>query len=104
MLLGLFSIMFFPCVIVAFWRSRPRVALILAGVVLLLPVVISGLLKTYQAAMMFPNSHSVIAVGVSDTINLSLKILFVGLPFLFIFQYAIRKLFPSKQTPPDTFD
>lgn len=96
-LIGLAAILFIPCLIITFWRSRPRLAMVTACVISFLFLALPGIIKTYQAMTIFGSANAqMIAGGISETIISASLAMVIYVPILFLFRWIIRKFFPGK--------
>lgn len=104
-LIGLAAILFIPCLIITFWRSRPRLAMFTACLVLFLTFALSGIIQTSQAETTFGNGASeMIAGAISEAIISAVLAMVIFVPILFLFRWIIRKIFPDKVKMKNVFE
>lgn len=88
--------------IVGFWRKRPILAFILAALILVLPIPILGMIKTFQAMMIYgAGDPQLMASGISQAMMSTSFTVPIGLPLLALFQWGVRHLAKSNATRAD---
>lgn len=91
-LIGLFVILFIPCLIVALWKARPVRALTVATLVMLLTIVAPSIIKTLQAMMIYGEGDpQLMAGGISEAIVNALILMIFCVPLLALFQWLILR-------------
>lgn len=90
------------CLIVGLWRKHPVWAFIIAGLILVLPIPIIGMIKTFQAMMIYGTGDpQLMAGGISEAMMSTFLTVPIGLPLLALFQWSIRRLIRKKDSRVD---
>ena len=107
LLLGICIILFIPSLIVILWKRRPIWAFFLASVFLYLTLTAPGIIKTYQAMLIYGTGDpELMAGGISSAFVEALFGLPIFLPLLVLIQWVTRRRHKRKsqgKTPADTF-
>jgi O-antigen ligase len=102
LLIGIVIGLFIPFLIVGFWRRRPVWAFIVASIVFLISSIAPGIIKTFQAMMVYgAGDPELMAGGISESIVSAMLSLFVALPVLFVFQWLVRRHFKKRLAQED---
>jgi len=81
-----------PILIVIRWRKRPVAAFIIASIILYLSLILPGLIKTFQAMMIYGvGDPELMAGGISQALMTSFLGLPILLPVLAIVQWISRR-------------
>ena len=86
------SLLFTPFFIVGLWRRRPVWAFILATLVIFVTLFGAGVIKTYQAMMIYGEADpQLMAGGISQSFVGTILRLIIYLPLLWLFQWFVRR-------------
>ena len=102
--IGRIHILILPCLIVAIWRARPRLAMLIASLILSALVIIPPVIRTYQAMVILGRDGQAMTTGMIDAFLHSVFSLLFFLPALFLFRWIIRKIFPNRRETREVFD
>lgn len=95
--IGLGVILFIPCLLVAFWRSRPGLAMFISAVYIFLLLALPRTIIAYRALQKFDSvSAERVVFAFSPTITNGIIGLIIFMPLLHLFRWLIRKIFPDK--------
>lgn len=101
----LLSALFIPFLIVGFWRKRPVLAFILATLIMIPMTLAPGLIKTFQAMMIYGTGDpQLMAGGISEALVGMMLTLPIALPLLAVFQWAVRRHYKKKASRADAND
>lgn len=98
----LVAVLFIPGLIVFFWHRRPVLSLIVAALVLLLTAASPGLIKTFQAMMIYGEGDpQLMAGGISEALVGAALSMVIFFPLLLLVQWLSRRRFKPKLTKKD---
>ena len=90
-LIGLALTLFIPFLIVGLWRSRPFAALTAAALFLFVVPSATGIIKTYQAKMIYGAADSaLVSSGINEALLTGFGVLIFCLPIVAVFQWVLR--------------
>ena len=98
----LLIVMLPSALIVWFWRGRPVLSLVIAGIVLALIALLPGIIKTFQAMMIYGEGDpQLIAGAISHSIVNAILLSMIGVPFLAWLGWMSRRRHRRKPATPD---
>ena len=88
--------------IVGLWRKRPILAFVLAALILVFPLPLIGMVKTFQAMMIYGTGDpQLMAGGIAQAMMSTSLTVPIGLPLLALFQWSVRRLTKSRSSKAD---
>lgn len=98
---GFFWVLLIPCIIVALWRARPRLALFAAALIMLLSLLTVQFYRGYLGFELFGYSERRMRLFVEETVMFCILGMIMFTPVLILFQKLILRVI---KTPEDTRD
>lgn len=102
-IIGFSVMLFIPCLIVGFWKKRPRIAFILGMLVMFLTIISPSFIKTFLAMFVYGEGDPQLMAGqLSEAIVMGLVGLVILGPILFLFQWFVLRRHRRKFVEIDT--
>jgi len=96
-----------PAIIVWLWQRKPKLAFVVAGFLLLFSLIAPGIIRTFQAMMIYGTGDpQLMAGGISAALTGSIVGLILGLPILALIQWIARRKYKrrlAEDRNPDVF-